>query len=112
MKKVIPLVLIFVGESLAIYSEVFGAKNIENFGKIFWKMSLVMAIAGALLVGGYMLGFKYIKNIWIVGAVSIASIVIMEPLITYFFFQEFPSRGALIGLILGILGLLSALFIK
>jgi uncharacterized membrane protein len=82
MKKVLPIALLFFGESLAIYSEVVAAKNIHTFGPTFWKMSLVMALAGFGLVAGYMLGVKYLQNIWV------------------------------IGLALGILGLASALFVK
>jgi hypothetical protein len=112
MQKIIPLLLLFLGESLAIYSEVIAAKNIHTFTGTFLKMSGVMALAGLLLISGYMLGIKYLSNIWIVGVVSITSIIVMEPLITYLLFHELPSKGALIGLILGILGLFSALFIK
>lgn len=112
MQKLIPMLFLFLGESLAIYSEIIAAKNISNFSNTFWKMSGVMALAGLLLIAGYMLGIKYLNNIWVVGVVSIASIVVMEPIITYLLFHELPSRGALIGLILGIIGLLSALFIK
>jgi hypothetical protein len=110
MKKIIPIMLLFLGESLCIYSEVIAAKNITL--ATFWKMFGLFTLSGFLLVSGYMIGVKYFHNIWIVGAISIVSIIIMEPLITYFIFQEFPSRGAFIGLILGVLGLLSALFIK
>jgi len=112
MKKLIPLLLIFIGESLAIYSEVIGAKNINNFSTTFWKMFGLMTCAGLFLVAGYMFGMKYLQNIWVISAISIASIVVMEPLITYVIFKELPSKGALLGLILGVLAILSALFIK
>ncbi len=112
MQKIIPLIFLFLGESIAIYSEVIAAKNIGNFSNTFWKMSVIMAIAGLLLIAGYMYGLKYWGNIWIVGVVSIASIIIMEPIITYALFHVLPSKGALVGLIFGIMGLLSALFIK
>jgi ABC-type cobalamin transport system permease subunit len=112
MQKIIPIVLIFLGESLAIYSEVIAAKYFQNFSSTFWKMSGVMAVAGVFLIAGYMLGVKYLQNIWIVGAVSITSIIIVEPIITYAVFHEIPSRGALIGLILGFIGMISALIIK
>lgn len=112
MQKIIPIILLFVGESLAIYSEIIAAKNINTFNSTFLKMSGVMALAGLLLIGGYMLGLKYWQDIWIVSVVSIASIIIMEPVITYSLFHTLPAKGALIGLIFGILGLLSILFIK
>jgi hypothetical protein len=83
MQKIVPLLFLFVGESLAIWSEIIAAKNIDTFTSTFWKMSGVMALAGLLLVAGYMFGVKYWHNIWIVGAVSIASIIIMEPIITF-----------------------------
>jgi len=112
MKKLIPIFLLLTGESIAIYSEVIAAKNINNFVQTFWKMFGIMAIAGLFLIGGYMLGMKYLQNIWVVSAISIATIVIVEPLVTYVIFHELPSRGALIGLILATLAILSALFIK
>jgi hypothetical protein len=112
MQRIIPLLLILAGESLAIYSEVIAARNINNFYNTFWRMAGVMALAGLLLIGGYMLGMKYLQNIWVVGAVSIASIVIAEPIITYYIFRELPNKGAVIGFILGIAAILCALFVK
>lgn len=112
MQKAVPIILIFLGESIAIWSEIAATKNPGAFSVTFWKMSGVMTLAGLLLIAGYMLGLKYLENIWIVSAVSIASIIIMEPIITYAFFREWPESGALIGFAFGILGLLSALFIK
>lgn len=110
--QLVPLLLIFFGESLAIYAEIVAAKHIQTFNTTLVEMSIVMAVAGVMLVAGYMFGVKYLQNIWVVGAVSIASIIIMEPLITYTLFRELPTKGALIGLMLGFCGLLSALFIK
>lgn len=112
MQKIIPIVLLFLGESLAIYSEIIAAKNLGTFASTFWKMSGLMALAGLLLIAGYMLGLKYWQNIWIVGVVSISSIIIMEPIITYSLFHTLPSKGPLIGLVFGIMGLLSSLLIK
>ena len=112
MKKILPIISLFLGESLSIYAEVAGAKSLSAFNATFWKTSGIMAIAGLFLVAGYMFGLRYLQNIWIVGAVSVASIIIMEPLITYLVFHELPARGAVIGLAFGICGLLSALFIK
>ncbi len=111
MKKLIPLLSIFLGESLAIYSEVAGAKNITDFKMTYIKMSLVMFIAALLLIYGYMAGIRNSINIWVISAISIVSIIIMEPIVTYIIFQELPSRGALVGLLFGIAGLLSTLFL-
>lgn len=112
MRKIIPILFIIFGEALAIYSEVIAAKNVNNFLPTFLKMSSIMMIAGIFLILGYMLGIKYFDDIWIIGVISITSIIIAEPIITYLIFSELPSKGAIIGLILGVLGLLAALFIK
>jgi len=113
--KILVLVLIFLGEALAIYAEMIGARShnvLQNpFLQTFIKMFLVIIIAGALLIAGYMLGYKSFKNIWIVGVISITSIIILEPILAYTIFKQLPTRGALIGLILGIAGMLSALFL-
>ncbi len=115
MKKIIPLVFLFLGESVAISSEIIAAKNVQSLFHSFWRvlgLMALVAVAGVFLILGYMLGMKYLQNIWVVGAVSIASIVIVEPVVTYLIFQELPGRGALIGLVLAVLAILSALFIK
>lgn len=110
MYKIIPFALVFLGEALAIYSEIGIAKTLN--APTFIKMSLVMIISGFCLMGGYALGVKYLNNIWVVGAISFASIIITEPLISYAIFRTLPSKGALIGLVFGVLGILSALYIK
>lgn len=112
MKKLIPIILVFAGETLAIYSEVLAAKSNGIFLNTFLKMSGLAILAGLCLIAGYMFGIKYLQNIWIVSAISIASIAIIEPLITYLVFQELPSKGPLIGFVLAVLAILSALFIK
>jgi hypothetical protein len=53
-----------------------------------------------------MYGYRSFRNIWIVSALSITSILIMEPLIGYLVFQQLPTRGALFGLLLGAAGFL------
>jgi hypothetical protein len=112
MKKLAVILLLLTGESIAIYSEMIAARDVENFTPTFWKMFGVITIAGFPLILGYMLGVKYLHNIWAVGAISIASIVVAEPIITYFIFHTLPTRGPLIGLVLGILAICATLFIK
>jgi len=109
--KIIGIVLLFLGESVAIYAEVAAARAVgtnASFWLIFSKMFAVMCVAGSFLVAGYMFGFRGFKDIWIVSVISIASIVIMEPFINYSVFHQLPSMGAAVGLILGILGLVAA----
>jgi hypothetical protein len=113
--KILVIILILIGEILAIYAQITAARAYSTtnpFMQVFWKMFLVMAAGGGLLVAGYMLGFPAFKNIWIVSVISITSILITEPAADYIIFKQLPTTGALIGLILGALGMISALFLK
>ena len=56
--------------------------------------------------------FKAFKNIWIVSVISITSILLIEPVLAYFIFDQLPTKGAAIGLVLGAIGLYLALFYK
>lgn len=89
------------------------AKNTAGlpFYQMFFKMFLVIIVSGAFLIGGYMLCFRAFKNIWVVSAISITSILIVEPLTTYLIFHELPARGPIVGLVLGVLGFVAALFL-
>lgn len=109
--KIISLVLIISGEALAIYAELLSAKyysNLGSFGDSFWRSFPLIIIGGALLVAGYTLGLRSYKNIWVVSVISVTSILIIEPLLNYFFMHQIPTRGAIIGFALGILGFVSA----
>ncbi|MDP3770076.1 MAG: hypothetical protein U1A25_03430 [Candidatus Sungbacteria bacterium] len=112
--KVFTLILIFAGELFAIYAEMIGAKmhaiSSQNFSQVFLKMLPIMIIAGALLITGYIFGYRAFKNIWIVSAVSITSILIIEPILAWVVFQQVPTTGALIGFILGAIGLFASLY--
>jgi len=113
--KILILILIFLGESLSIYAEMVGAKSnhlqTQPFWLIFWKMFLIITVAGGFLIAGYMLGFTTFNNIWIVSVISITTILIVEPILAWTFFHQFPTKGALIGFILGAIGLFSAIFL-
>ena len=91
-----------------VYAEMIAARthSLEqnSFWTIFIKATGIMIIASTLLIAGYMHGFRGFKNIWIVSALSITLILIMEPLIGYLVFQQLPTRGAIYGLVLGALG--------
>lgn len=114
--QVLSIIILFFGESLAIYSEIAGANKVENQNKItndvFGKFFILITIAGALLIGGYFTGILAFKNIWVVSVISIVSILIMEPILAYFIFRQFPTMGAIIGFILGAIGLMVTLIIK
>ncbi len=111
MYKLLAIALLLVGEAFSVYAEMIAAKEHalanQSFQTIFIKAFCQMAIAGALLIAGYMLGYRSFRNIWMVSALSITSILLMEPLIGYLVFLQIPTRGALIGLILGAVGFIA-----
>ncbi len=75
-------------------------------------MFLLITLAGGFLILGYMLGFKFFKNIWIVNAASITSILIVEPIIAWTIFHQLPTKGAIIGFFLGAVDLFLSIFLK
>ncbi|TSD02657.1 MAG: hypothetical protein Athens071416_593 [Parcubacteria group bacterium Athens0714_16] len=101
-------------EALSIYAEMVIARSnsiaSQPFLQIFSKMFLMITLAGGFLLAGYMLGFKSFKNIWIVSAISITSILIVEPILAWTIFQQMPTTGAMIGFALGAIGLFISIF--
>ena len=112
--KALALIILFLGEALSIGAELVASKKViaqpGEFYSIFFWMLIPIVLGGALLVAGYMLGYLYIKNIWIIAAVSVGSILVLEPILIALLFREAPTVGAVIGLILGALGIIFALF--
>lgn len=102
-----------MGEALAIYAEMIAARNFNLSGNpliyIILKMFLLISIAGGFLILGYMIGFSAFKNIWIVSIASIVAILLVEPLLILFVFKQMPTTGAVIGFILGVIGLIIAM---
>jgi len=113
--KILVIFLIVFGEALSIFAEMTGARshNVASnpFLQVFWKMFLMITLAGGFLIAGYVLGFGAFKNIWIVSAISITSILIVEPILAWTFFHQMPTTGAVIGFVLGAIGLFAAIFL-
>jgi hypothetical protein len=88
-----------------------GAK-LHTSGVSFWMTIAHAAPAGIvgtfLLITGYALGLKTYQNIWIVSAVSIGSLLIIEPIFNFLYIGDWPTLGAGIGFALGVLGILAA----
>ena len=116
MLKTISLLLLFIGEALAIAAEMIGARMFaegqHSFVVIFLRMLLLIFLGGGGLIAGYMLGYKAFQNIWIVTIASITAILIVEPFLAWILFRELPTKGALIGLILGIIGFVATIFVR
>jgi hypothetical protein len=47
----------------------------------------------------------------VVTVVSVTSLLLLEPVVIWVLFQEFPGRGALIGFCLGALGMLATVLL-
>lgn len=107
LMQILALLVVFLGEFLAITSEIFFSKGRYLYGMIF-----LMFIAGCLLLGGYWLANKYMESLWPIYIVSITAILILEPLIIYYITGESPGLGARIGFVLGVLGCFAALGIN
>ena len=93
---------LFCGEAFAIYAELIAAKGHPFIGMIYKIPSL------PLLILGYWAGYKAAGNIWQVTAVSVCSILIVEPLLIILMFREVPERNALIGCLCGFAGIIIA----
>jgi hypothetical protein len=106
---ILAILLVFVGELLAVYAETFGVKS-KIFSSGFWRIVLIMSLGGLFLILGYILGYKSYGNLWTVTVISITTLLIAEPLVIIFAFHQTPTLGAIIGFILGVIGLIVSLF--
>ena len=96
------IVALIFGESLSIYGELLIAK-----GNVYWWLLPMGIVSWVALLYGYWSGYKA-GGIWAVTAVSIGSIVVIEPILVWMMFHEMPSRNALIGCVFGLLGIVFA----
>lgn len=106
MNFLIPFFLLTFGEAIFVYCEMMIAK--QSYIPLMVILSL---IAGLIVIAGYYYGYLSSNNIWVVTATSIGSILITEPIISWLVFHEYPTRGAIFGLIFGGLGLISTIFL-
>ncbi|MCA6103891.1 hypothetical protein J6525_36545 [Bradyrhizobium sp. WSM 4400] len=112
--KIVAVGAIFFGEALSIIAELFASKQFGKDGgdlTTLLPMFLLIAFGGILLVFGYALGYMYLENIWVIIATSVGAILVVEPILTLLLFRDVPTVGSLIGLALGVLGTLAALFL-
>lgn len=109
-----PVFLMFFGEFLIIYAENYAAKN-ANVTRTLLQRSILILLAlcsGLSLILAYKIWYQYRDNIRIVVALSIWSIVFVEPIISWTMFQEIPNIGAMVGWILWLSGMCCAMFWK
>ncbi|WP_407120939.1 hypothetical protein [Bradyrhizobium sp. STM 3561] len=114
MLKIAAMAAIFLGEALSICAELIASRQFGKTGgdlTILWPMFLLVCLGGILLVFGYALGYMHLQNIWIIVAISVGAILIVEPMLTFLLFRDVPTAGSLIGLVLGGFGVLAAIFL-
>ena len=113
--KLLSVVLIFLGELLAIYAELAAAQSAKEIGGIalqpFTMNLLIMTLGGVCLIFGYMSGVIAFGSAWTVAVISIVGIFIIEPPLVYSLFKTLPNRGEVIGFICGVIGMFATLFI-
>lgn len=114
MLKIVAVAALFLGEVLSIFAELIASRQFGKAGSdlaMLWPMFLLACLGGILLVFGYALGYMHLKNIWIIVAISVGAILVVEPILTVLLFRDVPTAGSLIGLVLGTLGVLAAIFL-
>ncbi|MBH5371116.1 hypothetical protein [Bradyrhizobium glycinis] len=112
--KIVALAAIFLGEALSILAELLASRQLGKAGgdpAMLLPMVLLISFGGILLIFGYALGYMHLKNIWIVVAISVGAILVVEPILVLLLFRDVPTAGSLIGLMLGALGTLAAIFL-
>jgi len=114
MNQIITGSALFFGEVLIIGAEMWASKffNSARPWAVILPAIAVSIVGVCLLVYGYTFGYQAFKNIWIVTAISIAGILIVEPLVAWFLFRETPTTGALIALVLGAIGIITSITVK
>ncbi|MGY3487793.1 phosphoglycerol transferase MdoB-like AlkP superfamily enzyme [Bradyrhizobium sp. USDA 4011] len=109
--KIVAVAAIFLGEAISIIAELIASRRFGKAGgdvTMLLPMFLLISFGGILLVFGYALGYMHLKNIWIIVAISVGAILVVEPILTLLLFRDVPTAGSLIGLMLGALGTLAA----
>jgi hypothetical protein len=102
--QILAIIALFIGETLAIYSELLIARG-SSWAWTFF----VITVAGVPLLIGYKLGAQCFTTLWPVLVVSVTSIAIVEPLLLLFWLKQAPSWGSVAGLCLGVLGMFLAI---
>ena len=103
--KLFSVAMLAFGEALCIYSEMLVAKKPDWL----WTFFLI-TLAGIPLLLGYHYGYKAFGNMWAVMAVSVVSILLVEPTMVWMMFGDIPTRNSIIAFCLGATGLLLVLF--
>jgi hypothetical protein len=111
-QRIIVLIAIVLGEIAMIFTEITIAHlfqlNVQSYRAI-WKLVVLVTVGAWILLAGYALGLIAYRNVWVISAISITSILIAEPLLAYKITGQVPTTGGLVGFTLGAAGLIVAL---
>lgn len=110
--RIIVLLILSIGEAIGIWAEMMGARAYAQSGSTFTGSLLPTVLpilaSAAMLITAYTLGLKAFNNIWAVSAISIGSILVVEPLFNLFYIGEMPTLGSGLGFAFGVAGILSS----
>ena len=113
--RFLSLVILFVGEGAGIWAEMMGARAYIQPGATFTRALLptipLILVSAFLLVTAYTLGLRAFTNIWAVTAISVGSILIVEPLFNLLYIGQTPTFGSGLGFFFGAAGILSSIFL-
>jgi len=114
MNQILTGLALFFGEMLVISAEVWASKFFSPSSPwaVLTPATVVSIVGVCLLVYGYTFGYQAFKNIWIVTAISIAVILVVEPLVAWLLFREMPTTGAFIALVLAVIGIITSMVVK
>lgn len=112
--KLLVIIFLFLGEALSIAGLIYGAHGhgvgAQSFLTVFRQMLPLFLLGNILLLSGFILGYTAFKDIWIVNVISIATILLVEPTLSYMLFQELPTKGVAAGFVCGVVGLGCVIF--
>ncbi|MFA4937078.1 MAG: hypothetical protein WC575_02180 [Patescibacteria group bacterium] len=100
--KYLVLAVIFVGEFLFIFLEIYFANKFKDSGttaEVFKYLLLAIPFAvvfSLLILWGYIYGYRVFEKIWVITIISWSSILIIEPTLNYLIFKEVPAGNTLI----------------
>ena len=104
IKHLLALLLIFSGEALAIWSELFICR--AGFTRAaLWPSIIGILGAGICLLPGYRFMYEYSKSIWSTSIISLSAIAILEPSLIWIMFKEMPTIRQMIGFLLGVVAI-------
>jgi hypothetical protein len=106
MLKLGILLLLLLGESLAIYAELFLVKYPQRWLAAWW----IITAAGLPLLVAYGLSRRAMDSTWVMAIASIAAIAVVEPLLLWRFLEQQPSPRLMLAMGLCVTGLVLALW--